>query len=257
MGISAGRVSGGDGTVFPMSDPTLVAVLLLGFTLGLRHALDADHLAAVTALTSDGGGIRGAMIAGLSWGLGHAAMLGVLGGALVLMRVPMSERVGGLFEMAAGLMLVGLGAATVVGALRGRVHVHTHRHGDVEHSHLHFHAVPHPGGAPHSHPHPLRAALRPFLVGGVHGLAGSGAVVLVVLATIPTWLYGTIYLGVFGAGSVVGMSLMSVLVAAPLVLARRRAARVHRSLRLAAGIGSIAIGAHLAWANGPGGWLPL
>ncbi len=240
-----------------MSDPTLAAVLLLGFTLGIRHALDADHLAAVTSMTSDGGGIRRAVIAGLSWGLGHAVVLGVLGGALVLMRIPLSERVGGLFETAAGLMLVGLGVGTVVGALRGRVHAHMHRHGDVEHSHLHFHSVPHRGDAPHSHPHPLRAAVRPLLVGGVHGLAGSGAVALIVLATIPTWLYGTIYLGVFGAGSVVGMTLMSVVVAAPLVLARRRAARVHRSLRLAAGIGSIAIGAHLAWANGLGGWLLL
>ncbi|MCZ6696005.1 MAG: urease accessory protein [Acidobacteria bacterium] len=239
-----------------MSDPTLAAVLLLGFTLGLRHTLDADHLAAVTALTSDGGGIRRAGIAGLSWGLGHAVMLGVFGGALVLMRVPLSERVGGLFEMAAALMLIWLGATTVVGALRGRVHVHTHRHGDVEHSHLHFHAVPHHGDALHCHPHPLRAVIRPFLVGGVHGLAGSGAVALVVLATIPTWLYGTLYLGVLGAGSVVGMTLMSVVVAAPLVLARRRAARVQRSLRLAAGIGSIAIGAHLAWGIGLGGWLP-
>lgn len=240
-----------------MSEPTLAAVLLLGFTLGLRHALDADHLAAVTTLTSDGGGFRRAMIAGLSWGLGHAAMLGVLGGALVLMRLPLSERVGNLLELAAGIMLVGLGTAAVVGAMRGRVHVHTHRHGAVEHSHLHFHALRHRDGALHSHPHPLRVVVRPFLVGGAHGLAGSGAVALVVLATIPTWLYGTIYLGVFGAGSVVGMTMMSMVVAVPLVLARRRAARLHRSLRLAAGIASITLGAHIAWVNGLSRWITL
>ncbi len=238
-----------------MQDPTVTALLLLGFTLGLRHALDADHVAAVAAMT-EGGGLRRATFAGFSWGLGHATTLGLLGFALVLLRRPLGERTQHLLESAAGLMLLALGTAALVAALRGRVHVHRHRHGGEEHSHLHFHRAPHgEEDAPHAHPHPLRAALRPFLVGGVHGLAGTGAVVLVVLATIPTWLLGALYLGLFGAGSAAGMTLMSVLLAAPIVLARRRALWVHRGLRGVAGLFSLAIGARLVWVNGLAGWL--
>jgi sulfite exporter TauE/SafE len=135
------------------------------------------------------------------------------------------------------------------GALRDRLHAHEHRHGDVTHAHLHFHAAPHP------YPHPVRFALRPFLVGTVHGLAGSAALALLVLATVPTILAGCLYLLLFGAGTTAGMTLMSLALGVPLVLARRRGIWLSRGLRAAAGLGSLGIGLALAWQTGVAGGL--
>lgn len=233
-------------------DSPLVAVLVTGFLLGLRHALDADHLTAVATLVGRGGIGRSAR-AGLSWGLGHALAIGAVGGLLIMLRVTLPERLALLFELLVGVMLVVLGVIAIADSLAGRLHAHEHRHGAVVHSHLHFHRVPHESEArDHRHPHPLRVALRPFLVGTLHGLAGSGAMVLLILTTLPTILAGCIYLGLFGAGSAAGMTLMSLVLAAPLALARRRAAPVYRALRATAGFASLTVGIFLVWEIGVG-----
>jgi hypothetical protein len=236
-----------------MVPSSLAAILLLSFVFGMRHALDADHIAAVAALSDGTGGMRRAILRGAAWGTGHALVLGAVGGVVVLLRVAIPEPVVRLFESLVAAMLVGLGAAAIVAAARARLHVHAHEHDGVGHVHLHFHAarVEHApadhGAAPHRHPHPLRFALRPLLVGGMHGLAGSAALSLLVLATVPTALLGCAYLVVFGAGSIAGMAIMSLLLTAPLLLAERRALRLHRALRFAAGLGSVLIGLRLGW----------
>lgn len=238
-----------------MPDVPIAATLLLGFVLGLRHALDADHVAAVAALSTGEGGVRRALATGFSWGLGHALVLGAVGFGVLLLRVGIPEKVALLFELAVGIMLVGLGAAAIHGALRARLHAHVHRHDGVAHEHLHFHVVPHADeteeGA-HRHPHPVRLALRPLLVGGLHGLAGSAALSLLVLTTIPAIVPGCAYLGLFGAGSVAGMAVMSLVLAGPLALARRRALWLHRALRIAAGAGSMVLGLVLTLEIGNG-----
>ena len=245
----------------------IATTLALGFVLGLRHALDADHVAAVAALGEARDGYRRALVNGLSWGIGHALAIGAAGGLALALRSAVPEGLAVLFELAAALMLVVLGGAALRGALRDRLHVHEHRHGDVSHAHLHLHAAPHAvaagrpqaddagAAAPHAHPHPIRVALRPFLVGTVHGLAGSAALALLVLATVPTILAGCLYLLLFGAGTTVGMTLMSLALGVPLVLARRRAIGVSRGLRAAAGLGSLGIGLALAWRTGVAGGL--
>ena len=235
-----------------MSNLPLLTTLTLGFVLGLRHALDADHIAAVAALTESRGGLRRALVNGMSWGMGHALTIGLAGGTAILLRSAFPERLALAFEFAAALMLIVLGAVAMRGALRDRLHVHLHRHDDVTHAHLHFHAVPHEAGseALHHHPHPVRLALRPFLVGTVHGLAGSAALAILVLATMPTILAGCVYLVVFGLGTMVGMALMSLALSAPFVLAERRAAGLSRALRGAAGFGSLAVGLLLLWETG-------
>ncbi len=235
-----------------MLNAPVLTTLMLGFVLGLRHALDADHVAAVAALTESGGGLRRAVANGLSWGIGHALTIGLAGGAAILLRSAFPERLALAFEFAAALMLIVLGVVALRGALRDRLHVHAHRHDGVPHAHLHFHAVPHDAGAEaaHRHPHPVRLTLRPFLVGTVHGLAGSAALAILVLATMPTALAGCIYLVVFGAGTMVGMALMSLVLGAPFVIAERRAAGLTRALRGLAGFGSLAVGLLLAWRTG-------
>ncbi|HEV8702412.1 MAG TPA: urease accessory protein [Candidatus Polarisedimenticolia bacterium] len=245
----------------------MTATLALGFILGLRHALDADHLAAVAALGASKDGLRRALANGLSWGIGHALAIGAAGGVALALRSAVPNRLAMLFELAAAVMLVGLGVLALRGALRDRLHVHEHRHDGVTHAHLHFHAARHvtdaghPQGAgaavpaPHRHPHPARIALRPFLVGCVHGLAGSAALALLVLATVPTVLGGCLYLLFFGTGTTMGMAVMSILLGVPLVLARRSAVGVTLALRAAAGLGSVAAGLALAYTTGAAGGL--
>ena len=230
-----------------MLDASLVAILSLGFLLGLRHALDPDHLAAIAALSSGRGGLRRSLLDGLSWGAGHAMAVGVTGGTLIVFRITVPDRLVLVGEFMVALMLIGLGAAALVSALGSRLHVHEHEHDGVVHAHLHFHAFPHRGAAPHHHPHPFRMTLRPFLVGGAHGLAGSAALALLVVTTLPTVLFGWLYLGLFGIGSIAGMGIMSLAIGLPLVLARRRALWMHRALRAVAGVVSLLIGLDLAW----------
>lgn len=231
-----------------MTDISIGATLALGLVLGLRHALDADHVAAVATLVEGQGAVRRAALTGLIWGVGHAVTLGIVGGLLVALRVTVPERIALLFEFAVGLMLVGLGVRALAGGARPSLHIHPHEHEGVAHAHLHLHAAGHeasPSGAVHHHPHLLPGGLRPFLVGSLHGLAGTGALVLLVLTTLPTVLLGWFYLGIFGLGSIAGMVLMSLVLGAPLALARRRATSLYVLLRLAAGAGSVGLGVFL------------
>jgi ABC-type nickel/cobalt efflux system permease component RcnA len=234
-----------------MTPFSITGTVVLGFVLGLRHALDADHLAAVATILGGRDGLRRSLLVGFSWGAGHALALGTVGGVLVALRVAVPEQVGLLFEFAVAVMLIGLGTAAVVGALRERLHAHEHAHGAERHAHLHFHIEPDGGEGAHHHAH-LRPGLRPFLVGSLHGLAGTGALVLLVLTTLPSVSLGLLYLGVFGAGSIAGMALMSLTLGAPLVIASRRAGRLYGVLRAAAGIGSLGLGLYLAWQIGLG-----
>jgi len=235
-----------------MLDVPVMTTLAVGLVLGLRHALDADHIAAVAALGGPGGDLRRALANGLSWGFGHALTIGVAGFVAIALRSAVPERLALAFEFAAGLMLIVLGLMALRRALRDRLHVHEHRHDDVPHVHLHFHATPHPDGAAaaHRHPHPIRFALRPFLVGSVHGLAGSASLALLVLTTVPSVLAGGLYLLVFGAGTTAGMALMSLVLGAPFVIARRRALWLSGALQSAAGLGSLGIGLMLAFRTG-------
>jgi ABC-type nickel/cobalt efflux system permease component RcnA len=252
----------------------VLATILLGFLLGLRHALDADHLAAVATIALGRGGTRRAILTGVSWGVGHALTIGVVGGALIVFRVAVPERVGSSLELAVAAMLVALGAWALVRARRVEVHAHEHEHGGVAHAHLHLHDRPAahgalrgpagdpPRGAPAEdlgggqhhplRPPPSRIALRPLLVGAVHGLAGSAPLVVLVLATLPTLLLGLAYLLIFGLGSILGMGLMSGLLGAPLAVAGRRVQWLSRAVRVAAGLGSLLLGLVLAWRIVPG-----
>src|SRR5688572_7801733 len=133
-----------------MLSVSMSATLALGFVLGLRHALDADHLAAVAALGESKDGLRRALANGLSWGIGHALAIGAAGGLALALRSAVPHRLAVLFELMAAVMLVGLGGLALRGALRDRLHVHEHRHGGVTHAHFHFHAARHATGAGHA-----------------------------------------------------------------------------------------------------------
>lgn len=225
----------------PTSAPALLA---LGFVLGLRHALDVDHLAAVSTIVSERRGPWSGSIIGAVWGLGHTAALLVVGVGVIALHEEIPPAVSHALELGVACMLIGLGVNLLWTLRRGaKLHVHVHRHGAHEHFHPHVHA-----GSP-AHDHAPRAR-KPFLVGLAHGLAGSAALMLAVLATIPSPVLAIVYVAVFGAGSIGGMMAMSTILGLPFHLAARRAARLEGWLRACAAVGSVAVGLALAWQVG-------
>lgn len=193
--------------------PDALTAIALGALLGLRHATDADHVVAVTAIVARERKLARAAWVGALWGIGHTLTLLVVGGAIVAFRLVIPPRVGLGLEFGVALMLILLGYAN----LRARHEA--------------------PGDRP---------SVRPFLVGLVHGLAGSAAVALLVLATIRGTLEALAYLLVFGLGTVIGMVAVTVLLAAPALYVGARVTHLQRGIRLAAGALSIAFGLLLA-----------
>jgi high-affinity nickel permease len=237
-----------------MEAPTL-ATLLIGFALGLRHATDADHLAAVSTLVSTARDPRHGLRIGVLWGLGHMATVFLFGSLLIALHLEPAPAVEWTFELVVAAVLVWLGARTLRQGLNGRFHFHKHRHGPFEHTHLHHHPR---GEVEHTHDaHAWAAAgdlarrlrrgdLQSLLVGMAHGLAGTAGLALLVLGSIPSRVLGLLYLTVFGAGALLGMVAFSALLGMPLARASRRLAWLS-ALQMTAGTVSAGLGAALIW----------
>ena len=201
---------------------SLVSILLLGFVLGMRHATDADHVVAVTTIVSDQPSLWRASGVGALWGIGHSVTILLVGGAIILFRLTIPPRLGLAMEFAVAVMLIVLGA-------------------------INLRASHHAAGRDHGHEHkPSRGAIRPLVVGFVHGLAGSAFIALLVVAAVPGAWLGLAYLGLFGLGTVAGMALITVAIALPSMLTAHRFVRMQRYLRLASGVASVAFGLVLA-----------
>jgi ABC-type nickel/cobalt efflux system permease component RcnA len=266
----------------------LASLLFLGFFLGMRHATDADHVVAIATIVSRQRTLRGSALIGGAWGIGHTLTILVVGGAVILFGVVIPARVGLAMELAVGIMLVLLGLLTLTGlgrvireaagshagtAVTGHTHGdghdhiahayahdHVHVHGDYVHQHAHGH-----GAEGHGHPEdqtPLARIdsrlegltlyhyLRPLVVGIVHGLAGSAAVALLVLAAVrdPGWAMA--YLLLFGAGTILGMMLITMALAAPFAFSRTTLPRFNWQLRVASGLISFGFGLLLIYEIG-------
>ncbi|HWP45050.1 MAG TPA: urease accessory protein UreH [Blastocatellia bacterium] len=222
------------------------SVLALGLIVGLRHAMEADHLAAVTAIVSERKSILGSSLVGGLWGLGHTLSLLAAGIAVLLLDFQIGERAGLALEFCVAIMLVGLGANAIRKLLAGgTLHTHEHRHGHHTHTHPHVHGHD-PEPYAHTH-HGLRLDKKPLLVGMMHGLAGSGAVMLLVLSTISSPVVGLIYIALFGIGSIGGMLVMSALISLPAYFTASRFARANWAVRMLAGVFSIGIGLFMAY----------
>jgi len=210
----------------------------LGSLLGMRHALEPDHLAAVSTLVAGERNSAKAALLGVCWGLGHTFSLIVVGTALVIMRAEMPARVADGFELCVALMLIGLGLRAIHLAARqgGAGPAHVHHHGHTVHEHH---------GAPaHIHIGTWTLARRPLIVGAVHGLAGSGALTALVLATLTSTAARLTYMTLFGFGSTLGMALLSGVLGWPLakISANRTMART-----LSVAVGCFSIGLGIFW----------
>ena len=191
----------------------LLLALATSFMIGMRHATDPDHVVAVTAIAARERSLRRAAGAGALWGVGHTLTIIVVGGSIVLFKLTFTPRLGLSLELAVAVMLILLGGLNLF---------------DVR-----------------ARPGPLAAA-RPLAVGVVHGLAGSAAATLLVLPLIADVRWAALYLLLFGAGTIAGMAVMTVVIAAPSVYAAPRVARLHHAIRLASGALSVAFGLYLA-----------
>jgi ABC-type nickel/cobalt efflux system permease component RcnA len=248
------------------------SIIAIGFFLGMRHATDPDHVIAVTTIVSRQRSTKRAALIGIFWGLGHTVTIFAVGTAIILFNVVIPTRLGLSMEFSVGLMLIVLGAWNVFGPLRsvpeaqlpaankGVTHSHHHSHGDYIHAHPHTHA-------PEAHPHrpdqtPLASldqklgrsgwyqSLRPLVVGIVHGLAGSAAVALLILATIRNSSWAIAYLLVFGVGTIAGMMVITMSIASTFRLVGNRFERFSQRLGMASGLVSLAFGFFLAYQIG-------
>lgn len=234
-----------------MSSLPLTSVLVFGFLLGLKHAVEADHLAAVSTIVSERKSLLSSSLVGGLWGVGHTISLVVVGLAVILFDFEIGERTAQALELCVGLMLVVLG----VNALRklgrgGRLHLHAHQHGERAHIHPHIHDAA-PEKDPHTH-HGLRLGARPLLVGMVHGMAGSASLMLLVLSTISSPLVELVFIVIFGVGSIGGMMLMSALVGLPVYLTATRFKRAHLAVHGLAGLFSLSFGLFMIYEIGFG-----
>lgn len=217
---------------------TPLATLVLGFALGLQHAFDADHLVAVSTIVTRERSMWHSLWIGLSWGVGHTITLLLVGLIVLGLKTQIPLSVESSLECLVGVVLVGLGLATLYEGWRRQVHAHRHLHAGTVHTHFHTHA----DNPTHQHPHSFRLGVKPLLIGMVHGLAGSAALMLLVLTTIPSAGLGLIYIGIFGCGSILGMGFVSLLVGLCFSLAIERLHAFDQGLRFTVGGVSTAFG---------------
>jgi high-affinity nickel-transport protein len=260
---------------FSASAPAGIA--LLGLLMGMRHATDPDHVIAVATIVSRERRILTASRIGVMWGLGHTITVLVIGALIILFKIAIPARLGLAMEFAVAIILIllGLGAtARLVQRLVLRlmrrpsdvyVHSHTHSHGEHSHWHPHVHqgleehgsdttsAAHYADGAPRAaslEKSIKRPILRAFGVGLVHGLAGSAAIALLVLSAIPEPLWASIYLGIFCIGTIIGMALITMVIAAPITIAAGRLAWMHQGLVMGSGLLSFGFGLFLTYQLG-------
>ncbi len=249
-------------------------VLLFGLLFGLQHALEADHLAAVATLVTREKDSRRVVRQGAFWGVGHALTSLLFGGAVMVIGVAMPDRWIHALEGAVGAMLVLLGADLLRRMRRERIHFHAHRHplpadAATRHPDAPGHPPPSNAATPHFHAHTHRGESRPhhashhdhahrpiplraLLVGMVHGLAGSAALVLLTLQKVGSPWVGLLYVLLFGLGSICGMAALSWAISVPMRLGARHLSRAHRWVNAGVAVFSVALGLRVVavqWLN--------
>jgi high-affinity nickel permease len=222
----------------------MLGIMGLGFLLGMQHALEADHIAAVSSIAARRTEVSDIVKHGLTWGFGHTLTLFVFAGAAILLGHAIPQQMSRPLETAVGIMLIGLGGQLLWRLWRDRVHFHAHRHDDgVLHFHAHGHVnetVPHANSV-HRHKHGFR--WRSLVVGLMHGMAGSAALLILAVSQVSNPLSGMLYVLLFGIGSMLGMAALSSIIAVPLAVSARRLTWANRSVQFCVGVITIAIGA--------------
>jgi len=215
--------------------------LFLGFVLGLAHACDPDHLVAVGTLTAESKNARQASVLGMVWGVGHTIALALIGSLVLNMRWTVPDQFSFVMEGIVGLIIVLLGVNLLWQSLQKiTIHTHQHKHDGSTHAHVHVHGS---DTVTHHH-HGMGSKIKTLGVGFVHGLAGSAALSLAVMSTMPSKMVGFIYIAVFGMGSIGGMLVMSTLLSLPF---RYVTDAWQHQVKCGAGLLAIGFGGYLTW----------
>jgi ABC-type nickel/cobalt efflux system permease component RcnA len=231
----------------------LFAALALGVILGMRHSLDPDHVVAVSTIVGEYRNPLRSFWVGVSWGLGHTTTLLLIGLVIIALQLTIPDRLALLLEFMVGIMLVALGLQVIYGFWKKKVHQHVHGHAEDAHQHFHSHAEDPDHSRKH---HQIKGVGRPFLrkksyfVGIVHGVAGSAALTLLVLASIESPLAGLGYILLFGIGSVLSMGIMTIFISFPFVWSANRLPGLNRVIQFSVGTLSILFGFFLMYQIG-------
>lgn len=227
-------------------------LLAVGFLIGMRHAMETDHLAAVVSLAARSHSMTDTLRLGAAWGLGHTVTLGIFGALVLVLDVVMPESLALLLELMVGVMLIGLGGDVLRRLIRDRIHFHVHRHDDgATHFHAHSHAsdVGHP--VVHEHRHARHdIPLRALLVGMVHGMAGSAALIVLTMHTVHSPLAGLLYIVLFGIGSIAGMAVLSLIIAIPLRYSAVGMTWLHNGFQAVIGVVTFIVGGAIVYQIG-------
>lgn len=226
-----------------MLDSHAFTVMGLGFVLGLRHALDADHIVAVSTVLAERPSFRASSVVGFFWGLGHTVVLLLTGIAVLALHISIPASLAVLFEFCVGVMLIVLGVSLALRLYRERWHLHPHEHDGHRHLHLHRHA----SEDGHAHVHWFQQARRPLLIGMAHGLAGSAALLLIVISAAGTILQGIGYILVFGVGSIAGMVAVGAAISLPMMLTLSVGRGPFLAVQGLASLASIGLGLVMMW----------
>ena len=221
---------------------SILALSGIGLLLGFRHAFEPDHLAAVSTLATRQASLFEACRLGLAWAIGHTASVGLIVLVIMVGGLHLPERLWPAADMLVALLLIGLGGSVLLRYARGRWHMHAHTHGAGPHLHLHSHAH----GPAHEHAHPRGDARRSLGFGLLHGLAGGAAILVLLVAAAPTPGAQLAYFLAFGAGTMLGMLLVSFSLAGIVRLAAGRGTRWATALHLGSAVVSVAAGCALA-----------
>jgi high-affinity nickel-transport protein len=236
---------------------SLLAIIVVGFLLGMRHATDPDHVIAISTIVSREGQMKRAAWIGAAWGVGHTLTILFVGSAMILFRIVLPARVGLAMELAVGLMLIFLGLRNLAVNFGVSKPSHYHAQGDYIHAHNSENQAAHSATKTPTalmdrwfQTSDIYQWARPLVIGVVHGLAGSAAIALLVLSTIPTPRWAIVYLAVFGIGTVLGMMLITITLGSTFAYAQKRFATIGRHFGMAAGLISVAFGLFIAYQTG-------
>jgi ABC-type nickel/cobalt efflux system permease component RcnA len=231
----------------------LIAALGLGVLLGLRHSLDPDHVVAVSTIVGEYKNPLKSFWVGVSWGLGHTTTLFLIGIVIITLRLTIPDRMALLLEFFVGVMLVGLGGQVVYGFWKKKVHQHAHGHEEASHQHYHSHVQEAEANQVHHGESGIGKPFfrkKSFLVGTVHGVAGSAALTLLILASIESSIAGLVYILLFGVGSVLSMGVMTILISLPFVASANKLPNLNRLIQFSVGALSIVFGGFLMYQIG-------
>ena len=224
----------------------MFSLLTFGFLLGIRHALEADHLATVASLASSHTSRQQMIRQGFAWGIGHSLTLLLFGSMVLWMDAAISDRLAATLESVVGFMMILLGLDVIRRAIKSRIHFHLHDHSGKKHFHAHSHTQrelqQHNEAPAHQHPHPNSLPLRALIMGLVHGMAGSAVLILLFVERTQSVWQGILSIVLFSIGSIAGMLLFSMVISLPLGLTTKKLTTLHHGFQIVIGLATVGLG---------------